>query len=143
MRILNFLEQQDKELTVAELIEDIEMNQNIADKVAQAQIKECCDKYADTYLTKGNTKYLRIYHIDELKPAGKNTDYQQLYSIKGKIIRFNTNNVHVEDLMHVPHETISESELEEMKIISQEKYQNYVSQYFEIKTMLKNTIDNG
>ena len=144
MRILNYLAQQNQKLTVAELIEDIKINQKIVNKTMQSQIEECCKKYAGTYLKIADVKSLAIYHIDELKPAGKNIDYQQLYTIKGKIIRFNYNNIHIENLMFfAPHETINESELEEMEIIPEKKYQDYLNQYYEVKDILRNTVDNG
>ena len=142
-RLLKYLEQQDKQLTVADLIEQINQKQEFDKQEELVRISQYKFKYENCYLKHKKDDYLwgktlNVYHILSLGQHGKTTDWETFYSINGYKIRFTSRDVMISEFdPNLVNDTFTESELDSMEFITEQEYKTYTKKYKQIVNELK------
>jgi hypothetical protein len=146
-RLLKYLEQQDKQLTVGDLIEQINQKQELNNQEELVRVNQYKSKYQNCYLKHkeddslwGNT--LNIYHILSLGQHGKTTDWETFYSIEGYKIRFTSRDVMIKEIdPNVDYDAFTEAELDSMEFITEQEYKTYTQKYKQIVNELKQILE--
>lgn len=145
-RLIKHLEKYDKNLTVEDLIEKLQSEQDKVEKEEQARINNYRTKYRECYLKEIDEdsifgKTLNVYYIMRLEGTDKNTDWETLYHISGNKLSFSPRDINFRGLNpQRVEDTFTEKELDSMKAITKEDYKQYELKYYQIANELKNII---
>lgn len=146
-RLIKHLEKYDKNLTIQELIEKLESEQDQIKKEEQARIDSYRIKYKESYLKEIDEdsifgKTLNVYYIMRLEGTGKTTDYETFHHISGNKLSFSPKDINFRGLdPQRVRDTFTEKQLDSMQVITKEEYKNYESKYYQITKELKNIIE--
>jgi hypothetical protein len=146
-RLIQHLEKYDKDLTVQELIEKLESEQDQIKQEEQARFDSYRTKYKESYLKEIDEdsifgKTLNVYYIMRLEGTGKNTDWETFYHISGNKLSFSPKDINFRGLNpQRVQDTFTEKQLDSMLVITKEEYKNYESKYYKITNELKNLIE--
>ena len=145
-RLIKHLEKYDKNLTVEDLIEKLQSEQDKVKKEEQARIDSYCTKYKECYLKEVDEdsifgKTLNVYYIMRLEGAGKNEDFETFYYVSGNKLSFSPRDINFRGLnpQRVDN-SFTEKELDSMQVITKEDYKQYELKYYQVTNELKNII---
>jgi hypothetical protein len=143
-RLLKYLEQQDKQLTVGDLIEQINQKQELDKQKEIESTQKCIDKYKNCYLKRKRDctlfgKTLDIYYIKKIEARSKDIYMNTLYNLYGKKISFSEGYVNITNINTPALEaSFNEDELNKMEMISQIDYKLYLKK---CKSIIKESKD--
>lgn len=146
-RLIQHLEKYDKDLTVQELIEKLESEQDQIKQEEQARFDSYRTKYKESYLKEIDEdslfgKTLNVYYIMRLEGTGKNTDWETFYHISGNKLSFSPKDINFRGFNpQRVQDTFTEKQLDSMLVITKEEYKNYELKYYQITKELKNIIE--
>jgi hypothetical protein len=147
MRVLKFLQEQDAQLTVGELVQKIKADQAKAELKDQDKINSYRTKYKESYLKKIDEdsifgKTINIYYIMRLEGTGKNTDWKTFYHVSGNKISFSSQNINFRGLdPQRVDDSFTAEKLDSMQVITKDEYLKYHEQYFQIQESLNKIIN--
>jgi hypothetical protein len=134
------------DMTIGELVNSIEKkNKEQEDKNALIR-KTVIDNYTGKYIKIHEEngifgESLEIYKIDSIKSVGYDTDYNELYGIKGTKISFSKRDLSMYKVKGECSDSFSYANLQQATLIQYENYVEYLDEYNKITTTLKNLID--
>lgn len=147
MRELKFLAKYDDNLTIAQLRQSLEKEEQI---LAEKELKEEQNikakfenkyfKYLDEHSLFGVE--LEIYKFENLVRKERNTDWEFIYYFNGSKISFSEREAYMRDFD--PDrcvDSISAKDLEEMTEITEEQYNQYLEKYNKISNELKEIVN--
>jgi hypothetical protein len=146
-RLLKYLEQQDKQLTVGDLIDKLNEKQEFDKQEELVRVNQYKSKYQNCYLKHKEYdslwgKTLNIYHILSLGQHGKTTDWETFYSIEGYKIRFTSRDVMIKEIdPNVVYDSFTEVELDSMEFITKQENKKYTQKYKQIVNELKQILE--
>lgn len=144
---LTTLKEMKPDMTISELINDIETKNNEKETNDTLIRKQIIDKYTGKYLKIHEPngifgENLDVYKIDSIKSIGYDTDFIELYGITGIKITFSNRDLAMFDIHGECGNSFSYEQLEQGEIIDYIDYNFYISQYNQITNTLKH-IMNG
>lgn len=148
-RLLQFLEKQDQDLKIKELIQIIESEQEKLHEKESNQIEEYRNKYKGCYLKEIDNdsifgKTLNVYYIMRLEGTGKTESYETFYHISGNRLRISPGDINFRGLNPTSaSDSFTEKQLDSMEIITREEYEEYVREYYDISKKLKSLIEGN
>lgn len=145
-RILEALNKYDSSLTLAELIEKLETEQKEAIIKEEEDFHKIRHEYKNTYFKIidehslfGDT--LRVYYIEDIVNKAKNTDWEDMYYIKGTRISFSKRDVHLINKSGKDvNDSLSIKELKNMEEITSVEFYKYLDEYHKILEKLSNLL---
>lgn len=146
-RLIQRLEKYDKNLTVQELIERLQSEQDKVEQEEQGRIDSYRTKYKESYLKKIDEdsifgKTLNVYYIMRLEGTGKNEDWETFYHISGNKLSFSPRDINFRGLdPQRVQDTFTEKQLDSMQVITKEEYKQHELKYYQITKELKSIIE--
>ena len=142
-RLVQLLEKHDQDITLGELLQKIENEQEKLEQEKLDRINCYRTKYKDCYFKEIDEdsifgKTLRVYYIMRLENTGLTEEYKTFYHVSGNKISFSPRDLNFRgiDPQHVG-TTFTEEQLDSMQIITKEEYEAYVENYYKITKQLK------
>jgi hypothetical protein len=145
-RILNFLAKYDDTLTIHQLKEAIKAGEISAEKIETEKINKIKQEFQNTYLKVIDEDCLfgmslHVYEIKELIRTERDTEWDIIYYFSGNKITFNEKNIFYN--VFNPErcgDSLNESELRNMVVITKEEYNKYKNKHISISQELYNLI---
>lgn len=142
-RLVQLLEEHDQDITLGELLQKIENEQEKLEQEKLDRINCYRTKYKDCYFKEIDEdsisgKTLRVYYIMRLEKTGLTEEYKTFYHVSGNKISFSPRDLNFRgiDPQHV-WTTFTEEQLDSMQIITKGEYEGYVEKYYKITKELK------